>query len=200
MQLRSLLRRAYLIGYRLVARDWPSPNHPDALGPRLRVRLLRPLLKRLGQNVNIQPRVRMHPLWNISIDDNSGVGENAWISAEDEVRIGSDVMIGPDLMIYTANHGTDACKPMIRQPMSTAPVRIGNDVWIGARVIILAGVTIGDGAVVGAGAVVTRDVEPYDIVGGVPARKIGRRRTGGAPGNAGSAPSPAREEPICVPA
>lgn len=52
------------------------------------------------------------------------------------------------------------------------PVEVGNDVWIGARAMILDGVTIGDGAVIAAGAVVTKDVEPYTIVGGVPARKI----------------------------
>ena len=55
------------------------------------------------------------------------------------------------------------------------PVTIGNDVWIGARAIILDGVTIGDGAIVAAGAVVTRDVEPYTIVGGIPAKVIRRR-------------------------
>jgi len=61
------------------------------------------------------------------------------------------------------------------QPVSKGDVIIGNDVWIGYRAIILSGVKIGDGAVVGAGAVVTKDVEPYSIVAGNPARLVGRR-------------------------
>ena len=56
-----------------------------------------------------------------------------------------------------------------------APVVIGDDVWIGSRVIILPGVKIGNGSVIGAGAVVTKDVEPYSVVGGVPAKLIRRR-------------------------
>ena len=178
MHLRPLLRRIYLLFYRVVARDWPSPNRADALGPRLRLLLLRPLLKHAGRHVNIQPHVHMHPLWQISIGDNSGIGENAVISAEDEVRIGREVMIARDLLLLTTNHGTDLTAPMIGQPMSMAPVTIGDDVWIGARVILLPGVTIGSGAIVGSGAVVTRDVEPYSIVGGIPARKIGQRGNG----------------------
>ena len=61
------------------------------------------------------------------------------------------------------------------QPNVATPIRIGNDVWIGAHAVILSGVTIGDGAVVAAGAVVHQDVMPYAIVGGVPARVLGER-------------------------
>ena len=114
----------------------------------------------------------MYPLWNIYIGDNSGIGRNSYLSAEEKIEIGNNVMIGPQLIIYTANHETKRDCLMIQQPMIKKPVRIGNDVWIGARVIILPGVSIGDGAIIGAGAVVTKDVTPYTVVGGVPARKI----------------------------
>jgi acetyltransferase-like isoleucine patch superfamily enzyme len=58
------------------------------------------------------------------------------------------------------------------------PVVIGSDVWIGARAVVLAGVTIGNGAVIAAGSVVNKDVNDYDIVAGVPARVLGNRKTG----------------------
>jgi len=83
-------------------------------------------------------------------------------------------MMGPDVMIYTQNHRFDRIDiPMIEQGNTEPkPVVIEDDVWIAARSIILPGVTIGKGAVIAAGAVVTKDVPPYTVVGGVPARKI----------------------------
>ena len=83
-------------------------------------------------------------------------------------------MIGPELMCYTTNHQTMRTDiPMIKQGFARErPIIIGNDVWIGSRVIILGGVRIGDGAIIGAGSVVTHDVPPYVVVGGNPARII----------------------------
>ncbi|WP_319004506.1 acyltransferase [Loktanella gaetbuli] len=84
-----------------------------------------------------------------------------------DIRIGDRVAIGPDVVIRDSdNHGLAVGGP------ATAPVMIGDDVWIGQRAMILKGVTIGDGAVVAAGAVVTRDVAPRSLVGGVPARVL----------------------------
>jgi maltose O-acetyltransferase len=108
----------------------------------------------------------------ISIGDHSMIGADAIIGSAAEVKIGSDVLMGPEVIVYTSNHGTRAGVPMRLQPLQIAPVLIGNDVWIGARCIILPGVTIGDGAVIGAGAVVTKDVPSCAVVGGIPARLI----------------------------
>ncbi len=93
------------------------------------------------------------------------------------VEIGRYAMMGPELLIVGGDHRIDlAGVPMIFSDRAAAgTTRIGDDVWIGARVIVMRGITIGQGAVIGAGAVVTRDVEPYAIMAGVPARKIGSR-------------------------
>ena len=83
-------------------------------------------------------------------------------------------MMGTDVTIITRNHRFDRADiPMMEQGFEEErPVYIGNDVWIGDRVLILPGVHIGDGSIIAAGAVVTKDVPPHSIVAGVPARKI----------------------------
>ena len=79
-------------------------------------------------------------------------------------------------MFHTLNHNFDKMNVLIKnQGVTTKPIKVKNDVWIGSDVIILPGVTIGDGSVIGAGSVVTKDVEPYSIVVGNPARAIKKR-------------------------
>ena len=85
------------------------------------------------------------------------------------ITIGDDCLIGHNCTICTVNHSQ---QPERRADMTCQPVKVGNSVWIGANATILPGVTIGDGAIIAAGAVVTKDVAPYTIVGGVPAKKI----------------------------
>lgn len=91
-----------------------------------------------------------------------------------EIRTGSDVSIGPEAAILTLGHDPQSAD----FADAGGDVIIGDRVWIAYRAIILPGVKIGDGAVVAAGAVVTRDVEPFTIVAGSPARKIGMRGRG----------------------
>ena len=90
------------------------------------------------------------------------------------VTIGDHVFIAPNCGFYTAGHPIDAERR--NQGLEYAyPITVGNDVWIGYEAAILSGVQIGDGAIVAARAVVTKDVEPYTIVGGVPAKPIRKR-------------------------
>ena len=93
------------------------------------------------------------------------------------VTIGDHVMMGPECVLLSHNHRFDRLDiPMCQQGFSEEqPIHIGNDVWIGTRAIILPGVTVGDHSVVGAGAVVTKDVPPYAVVGGVPAKILKMR-------------------------
>lgn len=111
------------------------------------------------------------------IGDFSGVGDNARIPKG--VTIGNDVMIGRDLKIFTKNHKSDRTDiPMRLQGFTEiSPLVIKNDVWIGDDVIITAGCChIGEGSILAAGAVVTKDVEPYCVVGGNPAKVIRYRK------------------------
>jgi len=176
MHMKKLLRYIYFGFYAVFIKNFPSHNSPNSMGSRMRLFFLRPFLMKCGRNINIQSGVHIWPLWNFSIGNNSGLGGDSHIFAIDKVEIGDNVLIGPQLMIFTSNHLIKKNALIIEQGVECAPVTIGNDVWIGARVIILPGVTIGEGAVIGAGAVVTNDVKPYTIVGGVPATKIGERK------------------------
>lgn len=86
-------------------------------------------------------------------------------------------MMGPEVIMYTSNHCfQDTNIPMRKQGMEPLKKIIIDDVWIGARVIILLGVKIGIGSVIGAGAVITKNVLPYSIVGDVPAKVINKRK------------------------
>lgn len=127
-----------------------------------------------GINFNIEKGARFAS--SVQIGDNSSIGKKAILAGK--VIIGDNVMMAPECMIYTKNHSIERTDiPMNLQGETLEkPVVIGNDVWIGARVIILPGVNIGEGSVLGAGCVVTRDVPPYTVVGGVPAKVIKQRK------------------------
>jgi acetyltransferase-like isoleucine patch superfamily enzyme len=92
------------------------------------------------------------------------------------IVIGEGTRIASHASVYAFDHGMAASAAIREQPVTSHGVVIGRDVWIGAQACVTDGVAIGDCAVIGAGAVVTRDVEPYAIVAGVPARRIGDRR------------------------
>jgi acetyltransferase-like isoleucine patch superfamily enzyme len=92
------------------------------------------------------------------------------------IRIGSDTRIGPSTSIFAFNHNFDDLETPIRlQKVKSTGISIGRDVWIGANVSIVDGVTIGSHAIVGIASVVTKDIPEYEIWAGNPARKIGKR-------------------------
>ena len=128
----------------------------------------------IGQAVNIESGAEFDE--HVTIGDRSSLGVDSQVFGP--VTIGSNVMMGPECCILTRNHQHDRCDiPMIDQGYEDyRPVVIGDDVWIGRCVIILPGVTVGGGSIIAAGAVVSKDVKPYSIVGGVPAKQIGNRK------------------------
>jgi len=106
-----------------------------------------------------------------AIGDYSRINRDCCLDARGPLRIGDNVSISPEVTILTAFHRMD--DPEFR--VETRPVVIEDHVWIGSRATILSGVRLGRGCVVAAGAVVSRDVAPLEIVGGVPAKPIGTR-------------------------
>ena len=109
---------------------------------------------------------------NIAIGEGTRVGDHAFLDGRARLTIGKEVDIASYVMVYNSEHNLESDEFTAREE----PVEIGDYSFIGPRVIILPGVKIGTGAVVAAGAVVTKDVEDYAIVGGVPAVKIGERK------------------------
>jgi acetyltransferase-like isoleucine patch superfamily enzyme len=101
----------------------------------------------------------------------STIGQRCYIDARGGIRIDSDVSIAREVALLTATHIPDDQNFAGR----VLPVHLNQRCWIGLRALVMPGVSIGEGAIVGAGAVVTTDVEPYTIVGGVPAKVLRRR-------------------------
>ena len=135
---------------------------------------VRELMSRLTGSV-IDESFALFPPFHTDCGKNIKIGERVFINAgcqfQDQggIEIGDDVLIGPQTIIATLNHDPD---PEKRGGMFAKPVKIGNKAWLGARVTICPGVTIGEGSIVAAGAVVTKDVPPRTVVAGVPAKII----------------------------
>ena len=131
-----------------------------------------------AEHVSIAPNASFRNAERIRLGRNTHIGEYAMIWAGDStgrVSIGENCLIAPHVSITASNYGLMPAELISRQPRHELDVMIGNDVWLGANAVVLPGVTIGDGAVVAAGGVVTKDVPPGAIVGGVPTRVIGSR-------------------------
>lgn len=106
---------------------------------------------------------------NIAIGRNVFINSGCHFQDQGGIAIGDGALIGHNVVLATVNH---ALEPEKRRRNRYAPIRIGENVWIGSNATILPGVTLGDWAVVAAGAVVTKDVPPMTVVGGVPARVL----------------------------
>lgn len=173
----TLERAIFYLLYYCFARHLPISYRPYALfSKQIRYWICKHLFSECGKNVNIEHGADIGTGRHIKIGDNSGIGVNCWVRGP--VEIGKDVMMGPEVIILTYNHRYDRLDiPMrLQGHMPAKKVVIEDDVWIGTRAIILPGVHIGKGSIIGAGAVVTKDVPPYAIVAGNPARIIKYRK------------------------
>jgi maltose O-acetyltransferase len=126
---------------------------------------------KMGKGSTIHMGVTFYETKNIVIGDDTIIGERAVLDGRARLVIGNHVALASEVMIYNSQH--DIHDPFFK-PVSK-PVHIEDYVFIGPRAIILPGVTVGRGAIVAAGAVVTKDVPPFAVVGGVPAKVIAER-------------------------
>lgn len=144
------------------------------------VHLRRLLYKGLGAHVAPKAvfhfRTEIRAPWALHVGQGAIIGDNAILDARQGLVIGDNVNLSSNVSIYTLQH--DHRDPYFRCPDPSArklSVEIGDRAWLGSNVIVLPGVRIGEGAVCCAGCVVTKDVEPYAVVAGIPAKKVGER-------------------------
>ncbi len=155
---------------------WVVRYIPGFEGFALRYAFYKLLCKKIEPFPFIFPGAFIQHSYGLEAGRNLNVNRGVHIYARGGIRLGDYVLIGPNVVITSSQHRYDTKDiPILFQGHQKKQVVIGNDVWIGANAVILPGVTIGDGTIIGAGSVVTNNTEPYSIVGGAPARKIGER-------------------------
>ena len=141
-------------------------------------------MKHCGNNVYLRPSSSdFKGLWNLCIGDYTSIPKGStFYCTEASLTIGIKVIFGPHPTIITGDHRIDVIGKFIidsheKLPQNDAPVMIEDDVWTGANITILKGVTIGRGSVIAAGAVVNKSCPPYSIIGGIPAKVLKFRFT-----------------------
>lgn len=141
---------------------------------RIRINILKNIYQmNLGKNVVVYNGFDIREPYNIEVGDGTIIGDGCILDARNEIKFGKNVNVSTGVWIWTEQH--DYQCPYFRCNNKGGKVNIEDHVWISCRTIILPGVTIGEGAVIAAGSVITKDVEPYSVYAGIPAKKIGNR-------------------------
>jgi acetyltransferase-like isoleucine patch superfamily enzyme len=143
---------------------------------RLLMYAYRPLFKKHGKNFIFDP-YSLFSFETIEVGNDVFIGPRANFGSIKSIKIGNKVMFGPDTSILGGDHNTSQIGEYMadvhwKLEENDLPVTIEDDVWIGAKAIILKGVTVGRGSIIAAGAIVVRDVPPYSIVAGIPAKVV----------------------------
>lgn len=163
-----------------VWRDWWDEcirHVPGELGHALRARSLRKRLLRVGDGLVVYPGARVFGAEKLEVGRNCRIGYDNIIQANGEIVFGDDVLLGPGVKIWSVNHASARTDISIwDQGYEHKRVELGDGVWIGANCFVMPGARIGAHSIVAAGSVVAgKDVEPYSILAGNPARKVGSR-------------------------
>ena len=170
----ALSQKTSYVLYSIFAKWLPESRH-SIIAKKLRCLFAKGVVSGMGKDVNIERGARFSP--GVKIGNHSGIGIRAEVYGA--VTIGDAVMMGPEVIIYTQNHKHEAGLPFYKQGFeAAAPVSIGNNVWIGRRVMFMPGSSVGSNVVIGAGAVVTGNFGDNVIIGGVPAKIIGEINAG----------------------
>lgn len=133
--------------------------------------LLRMFGATVGPNVHIYPRARIWAPWNLVCHEAAAIGDGAIIYNPVRVTLGSHAIVSQEAYLCGATHDYDDAA----FPLKALPITLGAYTWVCARASVLPGVTVGEGAVLALGSVASRDLEPWTVYGGVPARKIKKR-------------------------
>lgn len=147
---------------------------------RLKMLVLRPAFARHGRHFIFDPD-GFYNFENIEVGDDVSIGDGAlFLCSDSRIIIGDKVMFGPQATVIGGDHNTSEVGRFMydvheKRPEDDQDVVFENDIWVGTGAIILKGVHVGRGAIIAAGAVVNRDVLPYSIIGGVPAKVISHR-------------------------
>ena len=138
---------------------------------------------RLGSKCLINSDCFVYSNGKLSIGANSFLNSHTRIVCHEEIEIGANCLFGPFSSVLDHNHTVDFIDGQLkREQLETAPIRIGNNVWIGEKAIVLMGVSIGDNSVIGAGSVVTKTIPANSVAVGVPARVVRSLRQSDKPG------------------
>ncbi len=173
-----MLRVFSLLVYYLIARHLPSTSMPlGKASNKLRIFLCRFIFSYCGEGAFVKRGAYFGTGSKLKLGNNSQLGEGSRVGHD--TIIGGNVMMGLEVLILSTIHYHESIdKPLIEQGYKERkPVIIADNVWIGARAILLPGVIIKEGAIIGAGAVVTKSVPSFSITGGVPAHLIKMRNT-----------------------
>ena len=174
----SLVKFSYILPYQLRLKLFRSFRMLQGLkGLLIRYVLLKTIAKKCGDNVSIHPNAYIFNPQNLSVGDNVSIHPLCYIESLGEVEIGNDVSIAHGVTIMSTNHNYNQLEvPINNQGITKEKVIIKNNVWIGAKATILAGVIISSGSIIGAGVLVNKNVQENHIVGGIPAKLIKIRK------------------------
>lgn len=180
----SGVREQFKIGLRVRLRTYLLSRKLGTIGKQVYVdkgvEFLRNLQNiEIGENTIIKERAKICAAQSkaiVKIGSWVTIGYNTFIFSSNRIIIEDNCLIAPNCYLVDANHGINKSSIIRTQKMSSRPIHLKEDVWLGAGVIITSGVTIGQGAVVAAGSVVTKDISEYSIAAGSPAVVTGERK------------------------